>query len=91
MDRGSPGRAGLLGDPAPAVAADRTVVIHPGDRYVNVDAGEVVQFKAGNQVFTWAFTYPDYRAFDLNLVAPPGMLDHPVTAYVEPNPLYSHE
>jgi hypothetical protein len=25
---------------------------------------------------------------DLNKVAPPGLLDHPVTAYVSPNPMY---
>jgi hypothetical protein len=89
-DRDGSGRTELLGNPGPGGAADRTILIRPQDRYVNVEAGEAIQFKVGDQAFTWAFTFPDYRAFDLNLVAPPGMLDRPVTVYVAPNPLYSH-
>ena len=41
------------------------------------------------QTFTWDFDGPDtVWAFDLNKVTPPGLLDHTVTAYVSPNPLY---
>jgi hypothetical protein len=79
----------LLGDPAPDATAARTITITPDTRYVNVEGGQVVKFIAGGQSFTWDFDGADsVTAFDLNQVAPSGMLAHTVTAYVSPNPLY---
>ena len=77
----------LLGDPAPAAAADRTITITPDTKYVNVQGGQTVKFDVGGKTFAWDFDGP-VTSFDLNRVAPPDLLDHMVTAYVSPNPLY---
>ena len=82
-------RVDLLGDPAPVSAATRTIVISPTTKYVNVTGGETVRFVAGDKSFAWNFDGEEYApAFELNLTAPPGVLDHKVMAYVAPNPLY---
>ena len=80
----------LLGDPVPAAApAQRTIAITPDTKYVNVEGGQTVRFDVGGQTFAWNFDGSvTVGSFDLNRVAPPGLLDHPVTAYVSPNPLY---
>jgi hypothetical protein len=79
----------LLGEPAPQAAAERTIAITPETKYVNVEGGQVVRFDVGGQTFTWDFDSAEtVMSFDLNQVAPSGILDHPVTAYVAPNPLY---
>ena len=79
----------LLGDPAPQAASNRTIAITPDTKYVNVDGGQIVTFDVGGKAFTWDFDgAEDLASFELNQVAPPGTLDHPVTAYVSPNPLY---
>lgn len=80
---------GLLGDAAPDTAAERTIKITPDTRYVNVTGGQVVKFDVGGKTFTWHFDGPETLwAFDLNKVAPPGLLDHKVMAYISPNPIY---
>lgn len=78
----------LLGEAVPAAAAGRTIAIMPDTRYVNVEGGQTVKFDVGGKTFTWAFNGP-VMSFDLNRVAPPGLFDHVVTAYVSPNPLYT--
>jgi hypothetical protein len=79
----------LLGDPAPPTAAERTIKITPNTRHVNVERGEIVKFDTGGKTFAWDFdTAETVLSFDLNQVAPPGTLDHKVTAYVAPNPDY---
>jgi hypothetical protein len=79
----------LLGETAPATAANRTIAITPDTKYVNVEGGQIVRFDVGGQTFTWDFDGAEtVWAFDLNKVTPPGLLDHKVTAYVSPNPLY---
>jgi hypothetical protein len=82
-------RLDLLGETAPEAKADRTITITPDTSYVNVQGGQIVKFDVGGETFTWDFNGPDYvSSFDLNRVTPPGLLDHAVTAYVSPNPLY---
>jgi hypothetical protein len=83
----------LLGDPVPAAAAakvaDRTITITPDTKYVNVQGGDTVQFNVGGKTFAWDFDGAEtVQSFDLEQVAPPGLLDHAVTAYVSPNPMY---
>jgi hypothetical protein len=79
----------LLGQAVPAAAADQTITINPGTRYVNVQGGQIVKFDVGGKTFTWDFDGPEtVQSFNLNQVAPSGLLDHVVTAYVSPNPLY---
>lgn len=82
-------RLDLLGDPAPAAAAVRTIVITPDTRWVNVEGGEIINFIVGDKSFAWNF-YVGFTvsSFDLNLVAPPGLLQRPVIAYVSPDPRY---
>ena len=83
------GNAGitLLGDPASPASASRTIAIYPDTRYVNVTGGEVVKFTVGDKSFAWNFNGRP-TSFDLNAVAPPGVMDHKVKAYIAPNPLY---
>ena len=80
----------LLGDPVPAAApAERTIAITPDTKYVNVQGGQTVRFDVGGKTFAWDFDGAEtVQSFDLEQIAPPGLLDHAVTAYVSPNPLY---
>ena len=81
----------LLGDAAPAAMSSRTIVIQPDTKYVNVTGGDTVKFSAGDKSFAWSFDVPrTVTSFDLNQVAPQGVLDHPVRVYVETNPRYKH-
>ncbi|RZI41493.1 hypothetical protein EGT07_18095 [Herbaspirillum sp. HC18] len=81
--------AKLLGDPAPVEAATKTIVLQPGTRWVNVTGGDIVKFVAGDKAFGWAFNVgSSVTSFDLSRVAPPGILNHPVMAYVAPDPRY---
>ena len=78
-------RHDLLGDADSVADATRTIVIQPGTRFVNVTHGEVVKFVDNDQTFAVRFD-GTVNAFRLNALAPDGALDHPVTAYVAPNP-----
>jgi Heavy-metal resistance protein CzcE len=79
----------LYGYPQPPDAYGRTIVIAPDTRYVNVTGGETVRFVAGDKIFAWNFFVArTVSNFDLNAVAPPGVLDHPVRVYVAPDPRY---
>jgi hypothetical protein len=83
---GTPVPVKLLGDPATSAQAQRTIVITPETRYVNVTEGEIVTFVENGRAFTWDFdSAADVSSFALNRVAPEGVLDHPVTAYVARN------
>jgi len=73
--------ADLLGEPARVETAQHTMVIDGATRWVNVDEGDVVKFESNGRSFVWLFDGP-VGSFDLNRVAPAGMLDHPVRAYV---------
>ena len=77
----------LLGEAASEAAAIRTVKITSKTKSVNVAGGETIKFVAGDKSFTWNFDVPaTIISFDLNRVAPAGVLDHKVRAYVKPNP-----
>jgi hypothetical protein len=79
----------LYGDAAPPSAANYTIVIQPDMRYVNVQGGDTVNFVVGDRQFAWTFNVArTVWAFDLNDVAPPGLLDHTVRAYISPDPKY---
>lgn len=85
-------RTDLIGEPAPpTAAATRTIEIQPGTRWVNVTGGEVVKFVVGDKSFVWSFDgTPTSAGFNLNQIAPEGVLDHPVQGYLAPNPLYTN-
>lgn len=77
----------LFGSPGALSTVTRTIAIKPETRYVNVTGGEIVRFDVGNKSFVWNFN-GTRSSFDLERVAPPALLEHGVTAYVAPNPLY---
>jgi hypothetical protein len=82
--------ADLLGMAIPASAAVHSVVITPGTRRVNATGGDTVRFVAGGNEFGWDFhVSPLVQVFDLNRVAPPGLLGRPLPVYVDPDPNYT--
>lgn len=81
----------FLGSAAPAgVAVDQVIEITDSTRHVNVVGGSTVRFVVGEQSFSWSFQNGSAHVipFDLETIAPKGLLRHPVTAYVSDNPLY---
>jgi hypothetical protein len=79
-------RFDLLGTPgSPAIA--RTIAIGPQTAHVNIVRNETITFNVNGKTFTWLFDGPLYvSSVELNRVAPPGVLDHPVIAYISPDP-----
>ena len=73
----------LYGEPAEAALADRTIVVTPGTKYVNVKHGEVVKIVAGGKEFTWHFDGL-LQPFELAKIAPQGAIDHSVRVNLEP-------
>lgn len=79
----------FLGDPAPDAAATQTIVIGPDTKWVNVTGGDIVKFVVAGKSFAWAFNVAaSVDNFDLSRVAPPGVLNRRVDAYVAPDPRY---
>lgn len=77
------------GAAAPAAAAERTVELAPGAKWVNVANGETVRFTAGGKSFSWRFqTLQSEASFELSKIAPAGAGVDGVQVYVAPNPLY---
>jgi Heavy-metal resistance protein CzcE len=84
-----------MGEVVPLSGAMRTIQIDAKTKYVNVTAHETVKFVANGNTFainfggssatTFAFVP---SVFDLAQLAPAGVLDHKVTVYVAPDPLY---
>ncbi|HEY8609646.1 MAG TPA: CzcE family metal-binding protein [Noviherbaspirillum sp.] len=78
----------LYGSAAPGIEG-RLIIIRPETRYVNVEGGELVRFQVDGQEFGWHFLVArTVHAFDLNDVAPQGLLKHRVRAFVTPDPRY---
>jgi heavy-metal resistance protein CzcE len=72
----------LYGEPAaPEYAPERTIVVTPQTKAINVTRGEVVTLRVGSKEFAWDFDGLA-RPFDLSKIAPEGTLDHRVTVYV---------
>lgn len=83
-------RLDLLGDPSPLAAATQTIVITPETKWVNVTGGETVKFIVGDQAFAWNFgVAQSVSSFPLNQVAPAGLMNRKVMAYVAPDPRYT--
>ena len=72
----------LYGEPAEAALAERTIVVTPGTKYVNVKHGEVVKIVAGGKEFAWDFDGIE-QPFELAKIAPQGTIDHNVRVYIE--------
>lgn len=69
---------------------DQVIVINDATRHVNVTGGTTVRFVVGDQSFNWSFQNGTAHVtpFDLEEIAPKGLLKHPVKTYVSDNPLY---
>lgn len=69
---------------------DQVIVVNEATRHVNVTGGQTVRFVVGDQSFTWSFQNGTANVipFDLQQIAPKGLLNHAVTTYVADNPLY---
>jgi hypothetical protein len=65
--------------------ADRTIVIEPGTRYVNVTLGEKVKFVANGQEYVIDFN-GIVRNTDLRNLLPAGVLDREIITYVGQSP-----
>jgi len=84
-----------MGEVVPLSGAVRTIPIDAKTKYVNVTAHETVKFTANGKAFavtinsspatTFAFVP---SMFDLNELAPAGVLDHRVRVYIAPDPLH---
>ncbi len=72
----------LYGEPAEAALADRTIVVTPSTKFVNVKHGEVVKIVAGGKEFAWDFDGIE-QPFELAKIAPQGAIDHNVRVYIE--------
>ena len=74
---------------AASAVTNHVVAIRSDTRYINVQGGDSVRFIVGDKAFAWQFNVArTINSFDLREVAPPGMLDHAVIAYVSPDPKY---
>jgi hypothetical protein len=79
----------LLGDSVAAGTGTRTIVINPETKHVNVIGGETINFLVGEKSFAWHFfVAAGVSSFDLKRVAPPGVLDRSVIAYIAADPRY---
>jgi hypothetical protein len=76
----------LLGDPVSAEQGLRTVEIKPGTKFVNVDHGEIIKFVANGKEFGFNFDDHNHMPFNLQQVAPAGVLDHQVMVYENEGP-----
>ena len=74
----------MLGKPAPLTAAQRTISIDPGTKWVTVERGDVVRFVTKGQQFAWAFDAMA-SSFDLERIAPAGAVDRKLMVYIWPN------
>lgn len=87
---GTPVHNGIA-DRTVAKSADRTIVLDADTKWVNVTGGETIRFVAGGKSFSWLFdTYSASPVFELNQIAPAGMLDdRSIKVYVAADPLYT--
>ena len=84
-----------MGEVVPLSGAMRTIPIDAKTKYVNVTAHETVKFVVNGNAFAMRFSGSSATTFafvpsvfDLAQLAPAGVLDHKVTVYVAPDPLY---
>src|SRR6267142_9494 len=72
----------LYGQPAASeYAPERTIVVTPQTKFINVTRGEVVKVQVGSKEFAWDFDGVAHP-FDPRKIAPAGALDHKVAVYV---------
>ncbi|MDQ2822856.1 MAG: CzcE family metal-binding protein [Pseudomonadota bacterium] len=75
--------ADQYGSAASAQFTGRTIVIDSKTRYVNVQHGETVTFRAGDSTVSWHFDGIS-QAFDLSKILPAAASGQKVDVYVAP-------
>lgn len=77
----------LMGTRVDPSEATRTIAISPSTKSVNVKEDDTVRFVVNDKTFGYRFDGVNQGgSIDLRQVAPQGMLDHQVTAYIAVNP-----
>jgi len=72
----------MYGEPAAADAAyDRTIVVTPQTKYINVTHGQIVNLKVDGKDIAWNFDGVAGQPFDLSKIAPD--VSQKVMVYVE--------
>ena len=74
--------ADRYGEAASPAAAERTIVVGPNTRWVNVKHGEIVKFVVNGQEFAWTFDGL-LNSFDLKQIAPQDAINQDVGVSVE--------
>jgi len=84
------GNNDLFGEPAPAMAASRTIFINHDTQYVNLTGGDVVKFIIHGKEYVWDFDVAsNINEVDLNQLLPPNVLHHVVKVYLARDPTYT--
>lgn len=81
--------ARLLGTTVPDSVASHVVTITPSTDSLNAQWGHSIEFKDHGKSFAYEFDGPhaDDARVNLERLAPAGMINHPVYAYVTGNPV----
>ncbi|MGY2492210.1 CzcE family metal-binding protein [Cupriavidus sp. CP313] len=83
-------RAELLGSPAPVATASRAIALTPGVKYVKVDSGETVAFKAGSRTVAWTFLESiDGASSKLSVILPDVPEASGIILYIERSKLFT--
>jgi hypothetical protein len=72
------------GLPVSGAAADKVVNVKEGGS-INVDCGQIVEFRDGAKTFTWKFDSAQHRAVNLAVIAPEGFANKNFTVHVSRN------
>lgn len=72
------------GAPSSAELATQTVNVQ-SVRQLNVNCGDTVTFRSGDQSFSWRFDSVQHRAVDLRQIAPAGFKAEALRIYVSAN------
>src|SRR5262245_66134501 len=72
----------MYGEPATGdYTPNRTIVVTPQTKYINVTHGEIVNLKVGGKDIAWNFDGVAAQPFDLSKIVPEA--DHKVRVFVE--------
>ncbi|MBB4843803.1 hypothetical protein HNP55_002326 [Paucibacter oligotrophus] len=74
----------VYGVPAAASSAVKEINVDQLST-LNVNCGDTLSFRRGEQSFTWKFDVVGHRIVDLQKIAPAGFIDKPLLVYVDRN------
>ncbi|KDP87185.1 heavy metal resistance protein CzcE [Cupriavidus sp. SK-3] len=85
-----PASAVLFGSAAPVDTATRTISLTPGMKYLRVDSGETIAFRAGSRTVGWTFTEAigGRSSVELSVIFPDLPEAKGIRVIIAPSPLY---